>query len=417
MTAKTKKMLKKPKKIIYSYILFFDKKISIKAFSNTESWMKSRLNFLNILRMKWTHYKILEWVSWPLEKELKIASSKPIKKNDVEILINLVISSLASWENLSSLSKYIADYKEFIKIHPLIIYLVSNGTPLLEVLKLLDFDFKQEIIQILSEEHETPEEMYKKLNQILIFRDSLSNLKWKLVWLWWKFAWYAAVSISLVFWLKYKLIPLSKEKIWMFLPNIDQVLKEPEALANYVLYIYSWIVATILFFIILRLFSKKRFNILMMKIPIIKDIYIFWNTIKWLVIFSFYYNNTAKLKEKLWDIVIHPIIPDYKIEIKENIEEIYLNILKNIYKSYGVNFFYIIWILWLKNLVESSQENRQKVINSKINVYLEKIEESQEKLWSILNVVLFASIWIVVWVMFMAIFSITFWSMSLLQKH
>jgi len=397
------------KAITYCYVIFNDWKwIKLKKFPNTKEWVVSRNKFIEILERKWAYYRIEDQLSKNQEKELKLATWKKIEKKDIHILLELIVSSLASWLTLSSLTSYLINYNRFIKLHPLIIYLLKQWNSLVDILKLIDFDFKQEILQILSEEHETPENMYKKLKQILHFKNSLDNLRKTLNTLIMKIVFYSAASITLIILLKIKLLPLAKEKLWLFFNDVDKIVETPETLANYVFYIYWFIWIIILFFIILRIFSKKRFNIILLKMPLIKDIMMYWNTLKALIVFSFYYNNIYKLKEKLEELVITPVLWNYKIDLKDNVEDIYLNVLEDLKNKYKIDFFYIIWILWIWKLIEWKEENRQQVIENKVNLYLHEITLIQEKIWTYLNWAILIAIWAAIWIMFMTIFSLWF---------
>ena len=414
---KTIKDIKKKNKLKnYSFLIVFNKNgIELFKFNmQNENFIDKKNKIKNRFLKKWITPIDLSLVIWENKKLLEESTKRKITQRDIDLLIE-VIKATISWQKTpDDAKKTILELKEELNVHPIFVFLLNNWFSILEILQRLDFDFKTEFIEIVWNKSISPYEMFKKLEFIWKFKEKIDLINKKIQSQFSAIFWYLLMTSWLILWVKFWLFRLLKTKLWAYWLDVDKMIWFSSQLITYYFYFLIWILIFVVFLIIARITSKPLYNKIIYSIPWLWKVFEYWNTIKLLIIFSFYSNNIIEFRKKIYDSLLK-----WNFNIKENKEsEIDKVINKYIYdvkKKHNINVFFQLWIIWLSELKMWWNEILNKVVENKIEYISQLIDQEQEKFEKILWWVSKFVIWTAVWITAIWILQISFgaiWAMK-----
>jgi len=371
---------KKRKKIEYEYLMYFkNNNIFIEKFPITEKWIKKKRNKIEKLNKQKIAPIELTWLTKEEIKEIN-ESNKKITERDIDNLLLFIYSALSWKQDISSIKNDIFTVQKYLpkkeKLNPIILILLKLWYWPLEILKKVEFQNKTEILEILSKWNLTADQKRQKMKDINKFSSKLKELKSKIIWEFIK-AWaYLVVVTWLIFWLKFVLFPLFQQKLSDFWLDASKALWPSMHLVDlyFKFLIVLWIIWII--FLLIYLVSRDTFWKIIYKIIWLWKVYTLWNTLKWLILFSFYKADSVALRNKIYDEIIKKY---FKIKRNENyseISEIYFWYLQDVNKKYWVLLFDPRKILILDKLKLSTDKDNEEIIRDLIESIMEEIDQN-----------------------------------------
>lgn len=408
-------------KNIKSYVLFFKKeksifwkisnKVYLKSYRNDEIWTERKNK--DLLRAKKSN-DLFQELNLTKEQENRIKWVSSISQSDINNILEIVYDCLASSQTWWSIKDIILWSKDDINYNPIFIVLLETWISIDQIIKMVEFPFKSEIVEILDSS-DTPNIKYKKIEKITFFKDVQDWIKNVFIAQWAQLAWYLIAISAIIFWVKFKLFPLIEDKLvkWFKLDR-DIILWD----SLMFMWIFEKLVFCILwttwFFLFLYIFAREKFYQFLYKFPLMKDILQYWNTLKLLMTYSFNYEFPTKFRKQTTEIV------NQYFHIKENTElmklwEITSYNYQEVKKKFWIKFFDPIVSVTLNTLKEWWSEIVESIISKKIDVYIRKMKEKQDKLSWIIQKITLVLIWCVVMIIAWSIMMISFNSLKAIQ--
>lgn len=410
-------------KNIKSYVLYFKKEKSIfwkisnnvllRSYRSDEIWNERKNK--DMLRSK-KNNDIFQELNLTKDQEKRIKWVSSISQNDINNLLEIVYDCLASWQTWNSIKEIILWSKDEINYNPIFIVMLDAWVWVDQILKMVEFPFKSEIIEIFDSQ-DTSMIKYKKIEKITFFKEVQEWIKKVFIWQWLTLLWYLIMVSWIIFWVKLKLFPIIEEKLvnWF---NLDRDIMLWDSMMLMWLFEKFVFLLWIIFFsfLFLYLFSKERFFQILYKIPLMNSILQYWNTLKLLMTYSFNYEFPTKFRRKTTEIV------NQFFNIKENTElmklwEIASYNYQEVKRKFWIKFFDPIVSVTLNTLKEWWSDVIESIINKKIDIYIKKMKEKQDKLSSILQKITLIMIWCVVMIIAWSIIMISFNSLNSMKTN
>lgn len=410
-------------KPILSYILVFDKtssflwwvesKVYLKSFTNDQKGAEKKIKFLDWLKKKTIPYIELSLTS---EQKKALWNNLTISKQDVQQILDMSFDSLASDEPIESVKRKIMDTKDLIKYNPIFMILLTEWWKVIDILKWLEFGFKKEIMEILTNEKFTNRDRYKKIEKILFFKQVSDQIKGSFRWQMITFAAYMVVMFWVLMWVRYWVFPPVVSKLWWWFGlDVSKMIETPQAMIDWFFYIIIWLISSLAIFFSIYFINKSTFMSILYRIPKLGLILQLWNTLNAIILFTFYYQKKEQFRDKFYELILDSFI----IENNKNyydIWEIALWNLNTIRDKYWILFIDPLVAVSFKALMTWWWSVIEEVSERKINIYIDKMQKAQKEFSTILNVVTLIIIAVMLMITMGAVLSISMWSLSSLQQ-
>jgi len=405
------------------YILVFDtskdifwnvsSNIYLKWFPNDQRWLDRKEKTLSTLKDKNVQYIEL---SLTTDQKRNLWNNITIHKNDIEQLLEMSFDALASDETLESVKRKIQDTKDLIKYNPIILILLEQWWKVVDLLNWLEFWFKKEIMEIISNDKFTSRDKYKKIEKILFFKQVSdwikSSFRTQMIIFWA----YMVVMFWILMWVKYGVFPLIISKLWWwFWLNVDKMIETPQSMINWFFYLMMTALWSLAAFFSIYFFNKSYFMSLLYKIPKLGTILQLWNTLNTIILFTFYYQKKEQFRDKIYELISSQILIDNNKNLHD-ISEISLYYLNELNKKYWILFIDPLVPISFKALMTWWWQVIEEVSERKINIYLEKMQKAQKAFSAYLNGFTIAVVWLMLMLTMWAVLSISMWSLSALQN-
>lgn len=378
---------KKPEKPIRnkSYLLHFHKEknafgkvklnIQLKSFNVDENWYLRKNIFIEKAKARGDS---CSEITLTKEQQRKITSWLKITEADVHLLLTVIYDSLASNLWFDDIKNTILQTKDRIKYNPIMVIMLENGSRVEDILEIIDFDFKRDIMEILTSHQITSRDKYKKIEKIQHFQKVQNSISWTFKKQAWKIAFYLVVLGWIVVWVKFKLFPLLEEKLvrWMWLDR-DIMLGTSEKMINsfsmfIVALISVWMMALLLFII-----NRQAFFALMYKTPKLWEIIQYGNTLRLLMTFSFNYDKNVEFRKKIFETtnMYFKLPEDTSLQ---NAWEVIAYNDESLHKKWWIDFYDPLVSVGLDQLKTWWPTVVEEVTDKKIEAYIEKMKKAQD---------------------------------------
>lgn len=411
----------KNKSEMKKYVLFFRNvsslfwkkttQVSLRSYKVDQRWEERMNKDLTRARLRKENFQELN-LTKSQEKELRWISS--INQEDIKLILDVVYDTLATWDWFSKVKETILQTRTEIDYNKIILILLDQWVQIQNILNMLDFPNKSEIMEILDS-WDRSESKYNKIEKVLFFQDVQNSIKRTFYMQVWQLTWYLVFISWVILAMKFMLFPLIETKlVWWFWLDREILLWDS------IMFIWLFVKLVIVLltvasiFLFLFIFLRERFYQVLFKMPWIRDILLYWNTLKLLMSFSFNYNFNIKFRQKVSEIVnVY-----FKIPENQSIQEIWMIVSSNykeIKKKYWIKFFDPLVSTSLDTLSSWTSDVIERIVDKKINLYIRKMREKQEIISSLLKTVTLILVWWAIFTMLLSVMTISFNAMKAAQ--
>lgn len=407
-----------------SYVLHFHKEkwsfwqnklsIKLKSFNTDVNWIQRKNAYIEKALSKWDTCNEVDLTK---DQQKKVKWNLNISKADVDLFLLVIYDSLASDLPFSEIKNTILRTRDRIKYNPIFLIMLDNGSLVEDVLDIVDFDFKKEIMEILTNINITSRDKYLKIEKIKRFERVQNNINSAFKKQGMKIGWYMLVLWWIVLWVKFKLFPLLEEKfvLWMGLDREIMLWTSEKMINSFSMFILAllsvWVLALLIFIV-----NRQFFYSLMYKTPLLWKILQYWNTLRLLMTFTFNFDRTVEFRKKLfWITNMY-----FKLPEDTSLQKIGDIISYNdqaIHKKYWIDFYDPLVSVGLEQLATGWPEVVEEVSDKKIEAYIEKMQNAQESFWTIITSATILLVAVMVFIVMAAIMIISFSAMGAVKTE
>lgn len=322
------------------------------------------------------------------ERQKQLTGGLAFTEKDVTMILNILYDALATNQWFESVKKSIQLTQERIKYNPLLLAMLDSGTTIREILEIVDFPFKNELMEVLRSDQITNRDKFLKIKKILEFKSIQDDMSKSLRTQFITFGVYLTIIAGIIAWVKFYLMPLVKEKLVAGI-GLDEKIMLGEA--NMVV---GWFVTFglclwgfVLLSLLLYLFARPFFYRILYKLPLTRNMLQAINTLRLLMVFGFTFNKKTEFRSKLFGIT-NQYFPLPENTNLQSIGEIISYNDTELHRKLGINFFDPLVSIGLDSLAAGWPSVVDEMVDMKLKIYVERMKDASKALASVVQKVL-----------------------------
>ena len=184
--------------------------IQLKSFRNDLAGIERKQKFIERAISK--KHKTID-LNLTKERQKQLTGGLSISEKDVSTLLNIVYDTLAINKGFETVREIIQATEHRVKYNPILLAMLDSGTTVREILEIVDFPFKMELMEVLRNDKVTNRDKFLKIKKILEFKEIQDDMSKSLKNQMAVFGVYSAIIAGIIIGVKFYMMPVIKEKL------------------------------------------------------------------------------------------------------------------------------------------------------------------------------------------------------------
>lgn len=319
------------------------------------------------------------------ERQKQLTGGLSISEKDVSTLLNIVYDTLAINKGFETVREIIQATEHRVKYNPILLAMLDSGTTVREILEIVDFPFKMELMEVLRNDKVTNRDKFLKIKKILEFKEIQDDMSKSLKNQMAVFGVYSAIIAGIIIGVKFYMMPIIKEKlvdgIWL---DEKIMLWESIAIVNAFTIFGMVLWGIFLAFLLCYIFARPLFYRILYKLPFTKTLLQSINTLRLLMVFGFTFNKQAEFRQKIFGIT-NQYFPLPENKNLHKIWEIIEYNDKNLHDKLGIDFFDPLVSIGLESLAAGWPSVVDEMVDMKLKIYVVRMKSASDAISNIVQ--------------------------------
>ena len=356
--------------------------IQLKSFRNDLAGIERKQKFIERAISK--KQKTID-LNLTKERQKQLTGGLSISEKDVTTLLNIVYDTLAINKGFETVREIIQATEHRVKYNPILLAMLDSGTTVREILEIVDFPFKMELMEVLRNDKVTNRDKFLKIKKILEFKEIQDDMSKSLKNQMAVFGVYSAIIAGIIIGVKFYMMPIIKEKlvdgIWL---DEKIMLWESIAIVNAFTIFGMVLWGIFLAFLLCYIFARPLFYRILYKLPFTKTLLQSINTLRLLMVFGFTFNKQAEFRQKIFGIT-NQYFPLPENKNLHKIWEIIEYNDKNLHDKLGIDFFDPLVSIGLESLAAGWPSVVDEMVDMKLKIYVVRMKSASDAISNIVQ--------------------------------
>lgn len=356
--------------------------IQLKSFRNDLAGIERKQKFIERAISK--KQKTID-LNLTKERQKQLTGGLSISEKDVSTLLNIVYDTLAINKGFETVREIIQATEHRVKYNPILLAMLDSGTTVREILEIVDFPFKMELMEVLRNDKVTNRDKFLKIKKILEFKEIQDDMSKSLKNQMAVFGVYSAIIAGIIIGVKFYMMPIIKEKlvdgIWL---DEKIMLWESIAIVNAFTIFGMILWGIFLAFLLCYIFARPLFYRILYKLPFTKTLLQSINTLRLLMVFGFTFNKQAEFRQKIFGIT-NQYFPLPENKNLHKIWEIIEYNDKNLHDKLGIDFFDPLVSIGLESLAAGWPSVVDEMVDMKLKIYVVRMKSASDAISNIVQ--------------------------------
>lgn len=356
--------------------------IQLKSFRNDLAGIERKQKFIERAISK--KQKTID-LNLTKERQKQLTGGLSISEKDVSTLLNIVYDTLAINKGFETVREIIQATEHRVKYNPILLAMLDSGTTVREILEIVDFPFKMELMEVLRNDKVTNRDKFLKIKKILEFKEIQDDMSKSLKNQMAVFGVYSAIIAGIIIGVKFYMMPIIKEKlvdgIWL---DEKIMLWESIAIVNAFTIFGMVLWGIFLAFLLCYIFARPLFYRILYKLPFTKTLLQSINTLRLLMVFGFTFNKQAEFRQKIFGIT-NQYFPLPENKNLHKIWEIIEYNDKNLHDKLGIDFFDPLVSIGLESLAAGWPSVVDEMVDMKLKIYVVRMKSASDAISNIVQ--------------------------------
>lgn len=356
--------------------------IQLKSFRNDLAGIERKQKFIERAISK--KQKTID-LNLTKERQKQLTGGLSISEKDVSTLLNIVYDTLAINKGFETVREIIQATEHRVKYNPILLAMLDSGTTVREILEIVDFPFKMELMEVLRNDKVTNRDKFLKIKKILEFKEIQDDMSKSLKNQMAVFGVYSAIIAGIIIGVKFYMMPIIKEKlvdgIWL---DEKIMLWESIAIVNAFTIFGMVLWGIFLAFLLCYIFARPLFYKILYKLPFTKTLLQSINTLRLLMVFGFTFNKQAEFRQKIFGIT-NQYFPLPENKNLHKIWEIIEYNDKNLHDKLGIDFFDPLVSIGLESLAAGWPSVVDEMVDMKLKIYVVRMKSASDAISNIVQ--------------------------------
>lgn len=356
--------------------------IQLKSFRNDLTGIERKQKFIERAISK--KHKTID-LNLTKERQKQLTGGLSISEKDVSTLLNIVYDTLAINKGFETVREIIQATEHRVKYNPILLAMLDSGTTVREILEIVDFPFKMELMEVLRNDKVTNRDKFLKIKKILEFKEIQDDMSKSLKNQMAVFGVYSAIIAGIIIWVKFYMMPVIKEKLVDGIGLDEKImLWESVAIVNAFTMFGMILWGIFLAFFLCYIFARPLFYRILYKLPFTKSLLQSINTLRLLMVFGFTFNKQAEFRQKIFGIT-NQYFPLPENKNLHKIWEIIEYNDKNLHDKLGIDFFDPLVSIGLESLAAGWPSVVDEMVDMKLKIYVVRMKSASDAISNIVQ--------------------------------
>lgn len=356
--------------------------IQLKSFRNDLAGIERKQKFIERAISK--KQKTID-LNLTKERQKQLTGGLSISEKDVSTLLNIVYDTLAINKGFETVREIIQATEHRVKYNPILLAMLDSGTTVREILEIVDFPFKMELMEVLRNDKVTNRDKFLKIKKILEFKEIQDDMSKSLKNQMAVFGVYSAIIAGIIIGVKFYMMPVIKEKLVDGIGLDEKImLWESVAIVNAFTMFGMILWGIFLAFFLCYIFARPLFYRILYKLPFTKSLLQSINTLRLLMVFGFTFNKQAEFRQKIFGIT-NQYFPLPENKNLHKIWEIIEYNDKNLHDKLGIDFFDPLVSIGLESLAAGWPSVVDEMVDMKLKIYVVRMKSASDAISNIVQ--------------------------------
>lgn len=356
--------------------------IQLKSFRNDLAGIERKQKFIERAISK--KQKTID-LNLTKERQKQLTGGLSISEKDVSTLLNIVYDTLAINKGFETVREIIQATEHRVKYNPILLAMLDSGTTVREILEIVDFPFKMELMEVLRNDKVTNRDKFLKIKKILEFKEIQDDMSKSLKNQMAVFGVYSAIIVGIIIGVKFYMMPVIKEKLVDGIGLDEKImLWESVAIVNAFTMFGMVLWGIFLAFFLCYIFARPLFYRILYKLPFTKSLLQSINTLRLLMVFGFTFNKQAEFRQKIFGIT-NQYFPLPENKNLHKIWEIIEYNDKNLHDKLGIDFFDPLVSIGLESLAAGWPSVVDEMVDMKLKIYVVRMKSASDAISNIVQ--------------------------------
>ena len=356
--------------------------IQLKSFRNDLAGIERKQKFIERAISK--KQKTID-LNLTKERQKQLTGGLSISEKDVSTLLNIVYDTLAINKGFETVREIIQATEHRVKYNPILLAMLDSGTTVREILEIVDFPFKMELMEVLRNDKVTNRDKFLKIKKILEFKEIQDDMSKSLKNQMAVFGVYSAIIAGIIIGVKFYMMPVIKEKLVDGIGLDEKImLWESVAIVNAFTMFGMILWGIFLAFFLCYIFARPLFYRILYKLPFTKSLLQSINTLRLLMVFGFTFNKQAEFRQKIFGIT-NQYFPLPENKNLHKIWEIIEYNDKNLHDRLGIDFFDPLVSIGLESLAAGWPSVVDEMVDMKLKIYVVRMKSASDAISNIVQ--------------------------------
>ena len=356
--------------------------IQLKSFRNDLAGIERKQKFIERAISK--KQKTID-LNLTKERQKQLTGGLSISEKDVSTLLNIVYDTLATNKGFETVREIIQATEHRVKYNPILLAMLDSGTTVREILEIVDFPFKMELMEVLRNDKVTNRDKFLKIKKILEFKEIQDDMSKSLKNQMAVFGVYSAIIAGIIIGVKFYMMPVIKEKLVDGIGLDEKImLWESVAIVNAFTMFGLVLWGIFLAFFLCYIFARPLFYRILYKLPFTKSLLQSINTLRLLMVFGFTFNKQAEFRQKIFWIT-NQYFPLPENKNLHKIWEIIEYNDKNLHDRLGIDFFDPLVSIGLESLAAGWPSVVDEMVDMKLKIYVVRMKSASDAISNIVQ--------------------------------
>lgn len=356
--------------------------IQLKSFRNDLNGIERKQKFIERAISK--KHKTID-LNLTKERQKQLTGGLSISEKDVSTLLNIVYDTLAINKGFETVREIIQATEHRVKYNPILLAMLDSGTTVREILEIVDFPFKMELMEVLRNDKVTNRDKFLKIKKILEFKEIQDDMSKSLKNQMAVFGVYSAIIAGIIIGVKFYMMPVIKEKLVDGIGLDEKImLWESVAIVNAFTMFGMILWGIFLAFFLCYIFARPLFYRILYKLPFTKSLLQSINTLRLLMVFGFTFNKQAEFRQKIFGIT-NQYFPLPENKNLHKIWEIIEYNDKNLHDKLGIDFFDPLVSIGLESLAAGWPSVVDEMVDMKLKIYVVRMKSASDAISNIVQ--------------------------------
>lgn len=356
--------------------------IQLKSFRNDLNGIERKQKFIERAISK--KHKTID-LNLTKERQKQLTGGLSISEKDVSTLLNIVYDTLAINKGFETVREIIQATEHRVKYNPILLAMLDSGTTVREILEIVDFPFKMELMEVLRNDKVTNRDKFLKIKKILEFKEIQDDMSKSLKNQMAVFGVYSAIIAGIIIGVKFYMMPVIKEKLVDGIGLDEKImLWESVAIVNAFTMFGMVLWGIFLAFFLCYIFARPLFYRILYKLPFTKSLLQSINTLRLLMVFGFTFNKQAEFRQKIFGIT-NQYFPLPENKNLHKIWEIIEYNDKNLHDKLGIDFFDPLVSIGLESLAAGWPSVVDEMVDMKLKIYVVRMKSASDAISNIVQ--------------------------------